>query len=373
MFDFTIFSFLIILVFLVIASIYDVRERIVPNFLIFILFSIGILTNILKSIYFHSFKFILTSLIAIVISFIIFYIFWELGIFAGGDFKLLVAISALAPINPNFIGQFLGFEIITKPIFSLTLFIASVLSIAPLLILISFFHIFFKKKYILIKDLFFTITNFKNIVYTTLVLFLITSFLNIFNLNTPYLLIFILSIILYILFTKVKDYSINYFYIFIGFCYLLLSGYSFFITNLFFLSNLISIVVSIVILLLLLVIYKVIREDIFSKYINLSSLKEGDILYYNYYLKNKKVIYKHLNFFQTIKEIFNSSKDLKLVVDSRYAKGVTNKDIAFLKESYNNNLIGRSIKIKKTLPFTPSILIGFILLNIFGDIIWIIL
>jgi len=121
------------------------------------------------------------------------------------------------------------------------------------------------------------------------------------------------------------------------------------------------------------IVYKVIREDIFSKYINLSDLKEGDILYYNYYLKNKKVIYKHLNFFQTIKEIFNSSKDLKLIVDSRYAKGVTNKDIVFLKESYNNNLVGRTIRIKKSLPFTPSILIGFILLNIFGDIIWIIL
>ncbi|MCK9293083.1 MAG: prepilin peptidase [archaeon] len=373
MFDFTIFSFLIILVFLIVASIYDIKERIVPNFLIFILFAIGLFTNIFKSIYFNSFKFILTSLLAITISFVIFYIFWELGIFAGGDFKLLVAISALAPINPNYIGQFIGFEIITKPIFSLTLFIASVLSIAPLLILISFFHIFFKRKYLLIKDMFFTKSNFKNIIYTTLMLFLITSFLNIFNLNTPYLLIFILSIVLFLLFNKVKDYSISYFYIFLGVCYLLLSGYSFFVKNVFFISNFISILVSIIIILLLMIVYKVIREDIFSKYINLSDLKEGDILYYNYYLKNKKVIYKHLNFFQTIKEIFNSSKDLKLIVDSRYAKGVTNKDIVFLKESYNNNLVGRTIRIKKSLPFTPSILIGFILLNIFGDIIWIIL
>ncbi|HPC10461.1 MAG TPA: hypothetical protein PLN85_05275, partial [archaeon] len=64
-------------------------------------------------------------------------------------------------------------------------------------------------------------------------------------------------------------------------------------------------------------------------------------------------------------------KNLK--IDSNKAKGLSEQDITLLKQWYKNNLIEDKIKIKKTIAFTPSVMIAYVLLNIFGDFIWIIL
>ena len=62
-----------------------------------------------------------------------------------------------------------------------------------------------------------------------------------------------------------------------------------------------------------------------------------------------------------------------LKIDSRKSSGILQTDIMFLKDSYNHNLIEKRIKLKKTIPFVPSILIAYIILNIIGDVFWFII
>ena len=71
-----------------------------------------------------------------------------------------------------------------------------------------------------------------------------------------------------------------------------------------------------------------------------------------------------------IKDMCSPTFSNTKVVDSRRARGLTSKEVTFLNDSYKNKLISKTIKTKVTLAFTPSVLIAYILLNIFGDVFW---
>jgi len=119
--------------------------------------------------------------------------------------------------------------------------------------------------------------------------------------------------------------------------------------------------------------YKFIKEKVLVEEHNISDLKEGDVPYYNYYLIDKKVIFKKSRFFSAIKEMINGTYSQNQMIDSRKAGGLNNKEVTFLKGSYKNKLIGNTIKLKVTIAFTPAVLIAYVLLNIFGDVIWIVI
>jgi hypothetical protein len=118
--------------------------------------------------------------------------------------------------------------------------------------------------------------------------------------------------------------------------------------------------------------YKFTKEKIFVEESKITDLKEGDVTYYNYYLINKKIVYKKSTFFSAIKELLMGTYSKDQIIDSRKAGGLNKKEVTFLNDSYNNKLISNTIKLKITLAFTPSVLIAYILLNIFGDVIWLI-
>jgi len=135
-------------------------------------------------------------------------------------------------------------------------------------------------------------------------------------------------------------------------------------------SDLASIILSVLFIYLLIIIYKVIKERILVNEINVSELKEGIVTYYDYYKVNNEIIEKKSTFLSLIKENIYKNENTIKIIDSRRAGGLTRKEVTFLNDSYKNKLIAKTIKTKVTLAFTPSVLLGYVLLNIFGDIIW---
>ena len=377
MFNFTLFIFLITILFLVFASIYDYKYRIIPNYLILILFCIGILTGITQSIISSSFSYILNTLLSIGITIILCYILWELGLFAGGDFKLFVAISVLNPFNLNIIGNLLNFQVINIPIFSITLLIASIVSVVPFLLLISLYQMVSQRYYLILFNIFKSKQTILSFINSIILLFLISSFLNIFSLNTPYFILLLLSILLIIIFSKIQSYNINSFYFAISFVYVLLILSPIFSNSITFsifqLHDLITIIIFLILIYFAISVYKIIKEKILSETKKVSNIKEGDVPYYNYYLVNKKVKVTNTSLLKAISNMLSGKYYKNLKIDSRKAGGFTNKDIRFLNGSYKDNLIGNTIKLKKTIPFAPAVLLGYILLNIIGDLIWIII
>jgi len=370
MFNFSFFIFSITTLFLIFASFFDIRKRMIPNYLVFWLFLIGFFIKGIQAIVFNDFNIFSNALLSFIITLVVCYIFWEIGFFAGGDLKLFSAIAILNPFNINFLAASFSFGVVTTPVFALSLILVSVLCVAPVLILQSIYLFIFKQHYMILWNLIKSKNTLLSLISSTLVLFLISSFLNIFSLSIPFILYLLLSILFIYFFKQIEKYYINYYYYIILSFYLLLIIGSFWVTNkIFYLKDFLIILITIFILFIGITIYKIIVSKILTEEKPLSQLKEGDVTLNCYYKVNSKVIEKKVSFFNFIKMTINNTYTKNLIIDSRKIGGLSLKDITFLKSSYNHNL-DKQIVLKKTIPFTPAVLCAYIVLSILGDFIW---
>ncbi len=370
MFNFTFFIFSITILFLIVAVIYDVRKRIIPNPLVLTLLIIGIITKIIQSIVLNNLNILLNSLLSFAVTFFVSYVLWETGFFAGGDLKLFSALAVLNPFNLNFFASSLSFGIITHPFFVLTLIIVSILSTAPVLIIHSLYLFIFRKHHFILWDILKSKNTIFSFISSVLVLFLISSFLHIFSLTISFLFYFLFSIAFLLFFRQLEKYNVKFFYYIITIFYLLLIASAiFFKLKIFSFYNLLTIIITIKVLFLAITIYKIISTRILVEKKKIYELKEGDVVWNNYYKINNKVIEKKVTFFGYFKQIIKNTYSNNLVLDSKKIGGLSSKDITFLKSSYKHNL-EKEVLLKRTLPFTPSVFFAYILLNVLGDFIW---
>ncbi|MDD3178394.1 MAG: A24 family peptidase [Candidatus ainarchaeum sp.] len=374
MFNFSLFYFFIVLFFLIISSYTDFKKRIVLNKVVLFFLILGILFKILESVLFSSFNILLFSILSFIICFIIFYILWSIGVFSAGDVKVFLVISIFIPNNLVFLNILDKIYVLSKPIFSLNLLFFSIFSILPFILFFAVIKLFNIDNLILIKNKIFKKYFLESILNSVIILFLVSSFLSIFSsfLNSFY--IFIFSLFFIFFFNKLKSIINKGTYIFYVLFFTFLFIYNFYIPiNVFNFNNFFSIILSVSIIFVLLVLYTIIRNKIFTYTKSVDKLKEGDLLYYNYYFINNMVYTKKYNFIKYIFDILKNNYYINLKIDSRHSAGILKSDIIFLNDSYNHNLIEKEIKLKKTVPFIPSVLIAYIILNIIGDVFWFII
>jgi archaeal preflagellin peptidase FlaK len=370
MFNFPFFIFSTTTIFLIFASIYDIKERIIPNYLVASFAILGLVIKITESIIFSNINILLNSLLSFIIIFAISFILWESGFFAGGDLKLFSTIAILNPFNLNFLNFLSVFGTISSPTFPITLLITSILVTAPILIINSLYLFIFKGHHFLLWDILKSKDTIFSFLNSVLVLFFISSFLEIFNLNFPIIFYLLFSIVLLIIFKKIE--KLNNFYYIMAFFYIALIITSIIIKkNVFSLMSLITIIITIKLIYFFVTIYKIISTRILSKKIKLKNLKEGDVLINNYYKIENKIVEKKITFIGYLKKIINNTYYKNLMIDSRKVRGVSKQDITFLKRTYNN--LDKEVIVKKTIPFTPSVMLAYILLNLIGDFIWFLL
>jgi len=94
---------IIVLIYLILASVYDIKTREVPDFLSYSLLAIALFFALSKSIYFHTFSFIIQSLFGILIFIILSFFLYYTRQWGGGDAKLLIALGASFPVYPGFL------------------------------------------------------------------------------------------------------------------------------------------------------------------------------------------------------------------------------------------------------------------------------
>ena len=134
----------ITILFSIMAAIYDVRDNIVPDVLTYSLLFFGLFSNIVLSLISNNLKFILASIISMVITNAITYMLWKLNMWGGGDVKLFTAIATVIPsgLNINFLNIYPELSIYP---FSFSVVINSVLVSFPFLV-IFVTHLIFKKR-----------------------------------------------------------------------------------------------------------------------------------------------------------------------------------------------------------------------------------
>ncbi|MCX8189615.1 MAG: prepilin peptidase [Candidatus Diapherotrites archaeon] len=300
---------------LLIASYTDLKERIVSNKLCFLLALSGLLLHIFFSVYLQTTTPFLYSVFALIYTFLFSYILYKLGFWAGGDVKLFSAIAALNPVNPNVFAlisnndiYFLQRTYRVFPLFPFELFIFTIFSMFPisLLIMLKCAEKRMREKII-------------SLIALSIILPLIAFFLGLDAGAALTIFLFIFSAIL---------------------------------------------IASMPLARVLLIKEKKITE-----------LKEGDIVGETIKLVNGKAVReKHFNIGMLINYMAMKKTEMakveKEIVSPLNARGVTDEEINELKKLVSKNKLEDSILVKESVPMVPAILFAYILLNIFGDIIW---
>jgi preflagellin peptidase FlaK len=372
---------LIAIIIAIVASIYasysDLRWSIIPNKLTFPLIGLGIILNGIYYITIGNLLLLLGTLIVTILIFVFGYIFWKMGAWAGGDVKLFTALAALIPFYPALLNYHLfniNFPITASYPFPLTLIINSILSMLPfLLIYVSFIVI--KNKPYLISELLSPIKDYRKNIVLTLV---ITSSVTLAYFITPLfpfqilivisVLTFLLSLIISRLPNQVKAVLISL------------------VTVFALIHNLPVTLIGITVLFISLTIFGILRvllttvsrEALQDDY-HINELKEGMIPAYNLYEKDGKVYVDDKRFTDKVKNSVKTG-DLthinnshgKILIYNR-AAGLNLEDITLLKKLYSEGRMNDNFRVKKGVPFAPSIFIGLLISLFIGDLAFILL
>jgi preflagellin peptidase FlaK len=355
-------SILISTIGLLIATYTDLKERIVPNKLNYGLAIIGVLIYLIQSYLEQSPIPLLYSLIGLCYGFFFAWILWKMGVFAGGDVKLFMGLGALNPFTPALIKAGL-FSTANIPFFPITLFIYSLIAFLPYGLFVVIYKVARNKEfqrqlykemkpqvlYALHAAVFASGTYIilLKIIYPTLIAItglVILIIWGLFRTNKKYLTI--ITIILAVI--------IN--------------------TNLFIQALIAAILFSVILYTAIKLLFSTRR--VLSSPILVKNLEEGMIPAKSLIRKGKKIIEEEpLNYKLIIKNIKEQNINaLKImfepkneIISSRKARGLTIEELEQVKKLAARGIIPKKIMVKESMPFVPTMLIGYILCIILGD------
>ncbi len=343
----------------VFASVSDYKTLTISNKLTFFMLSCGISLAGIYYFYMNPAGF-LGYLLSVVVVYLIVYLMWHLGLWAGGDVKLLTAIASLLCVDyldilPNFhIGGYV-FPYYGNAFFipALSVIVNSVVSIIPLILFITLYEIIKNKSY-LIKDLFKKddLINLLSTLNTLGIIFIINYEIHIDNLIVNVLLLLLISYMINRLSKKFRYMTI----IITPIIIMISISY----------NNIQNYLIESMILITAIVVKNIIKDGLLkealSYEVKLDKLHESMIPSYNLIKKDDKYLFDK----RSLKEKISDNKDCEYVITQK-AHGLTDEDIGILKELNKKGLISDSIKIKRSVAFAPFILAGLIITLTIGN------
>ncbi len=369
--------FFVSLIILLVGSYTDLKERMISNKLTYGGIIIGILIHLIESIYLNDYFIAGTAIGITIATFVFSWGLWKIGVWAGGDVKLFTALAALNPFNLGFIRDLIGLQnsllaSIAVPIFPLTLFVFSIFSMLPYGMLLSINAL--KEKKELRKELMHELKEklFQAIKLVALITGLNFVLINVFGISNG-ILLFVLIIVLLIASAKL-NWKIRTIIIIVLFGYAVYSDFSNAIKN--FLIG----TTSLYAIYVLLKMFSFSRTHVLKKKINVNELEEGMIPAVSLYEVQGKIIQKKpLSMANIIKYVRDNNLEAlmqgfqpkgKEIISTKKAAGIEKKEIQKIKKLAEENKIPKEIEIKLTAPMIPAVLIGYLLVNLTGDLIW---
>ncbi|MBI4053594.1 MAG: prepilin peptidase [Candidatus Diapherotrites archaeon] len=366
---FVLANYLVSLAVLAVASIIDLRERLIPNKLTYSLIAFALASKTTESFVKSDWSILGFSIALGIATFCVSWLLWKLGVWAGGDVKLFTALAFANPFNPAVAGALLGIPLlqaIPLPIFPLTLFIFSVFSVMPFGAMIAVRGL--QSDAVARREIFESVRG--TVVSTAKIIALalgLNAVLVLFGL--PQILVLPLLFIAAFLPAKAKPAVSAGLFAFALWQSLLpaLSG---------FLASTAAISLVYIFLKLFAVSKRFLVEEK-----PVSELAEGDIPAKSFFLLSDGNVAEKEPL--SIKTIINHLKANKLesllselkpqgreIASSIKARGLTEEELSELKKLCMEKRIPEKILVKKSAAFAPSVLIAFVLLGIAGDLLW---
>ncbi len=355
------------------AAYSDLKSGIISNKLTLPLIGIGIGLNAIYSFFTNDLKFILMAVVFTAIIYVLSYIFWRMGAWAGGDAKLFTGLAALLPIQPLIVTYTISnvnFPVTSTYGFPITIILNSIISLLPFLLIYVLFIVFSSKKH-LIDDLISPIKDYKKNIVLTLS---ITAAVTLSILVAPYLpyklIIFIIIMIFFFTFIisrlpnafkTVAVTVLTIYALYTSFQLTLISIITLFIT---------LTVIKMILTILISITRKALQDDY-----KVEELREGMIPAYKMYERGDEIIIDDKGIMDKIREsakkgdIYGLMKPEGKLLIGTMAAGLSEEDIQVLKKLVDEKRIENRVKIKKGIQFAPSILIGLIISLFIGDLV----
>ncbi len=367
---FPLVSFLFSLIGLSIATYTDFKERIIPDWVSYGMIVLGLSLAAYESFSSASMMPLFWSAVITGAVFILAYLFWRAGAWAGGDVKLFTGLAALNPFNPFVLGSFFNLSFVfggkellvasALPFFMLNLFVVSVIALMPYSAFLAFTALHRASN----RAEFFSITQ--NAVMRALewglLIVLFTHVLNQLSI-APIFLILVLVIVGFIPPVIRK-----------GLVILSLIGIFWSVISWVLVPSVLIVLVAVNTLLAW---YGFAQRHVLTTTKKISALKDGDIPGEWIGLKDGKVVRENGVSFKTIIKA-GMDRDLGTIMriihpsgdawaDPRQAAGVYPEQIALLQNAVKKGLLDDIIKVKASAPFAPAVWLAYVLLNALGD------
>jgi Flp pilus assembly protein protease CpaA len=307
---------LVSLVYVSIAVYIDLKDRIIPDALNYLIILGCLAFSIIQNV-------ILGFILIAAASFAFAYILYKLGVWGGGDVKFFVGLNGLMFFLTGF--NWLG-------IFYL-FFISAVLSI-PLLIVIHF------RELIELRKRFDIIKNFKSAVSSSISSAGVTSLLLFLRVN--FNISFVVFILLLLVFFLVRI------PIYLSVLLLIMGFYFYGLTVIAFLA--LALVLSFISIVLIQA-FSITSKEILRKEVELKDLKEGMIPANSLFIENG--IVKEFSLNEMINQALKGTIAKPLITTS--AEGLTKEQIKELK-----SMKVKHISVKESFPFAPFLGVGFV-------------
>lgn len=348
---------------LIAATYTDLKARIVPNKLNYGLAAAGILLFAAQSIAEASPLPLAYAVIGLSAGFIFGWIMWKAGVFAGGDVKLFMGLGALNAFTPSLINSG-PFAQANTPIFPITLFIYSLVAFLPYGLFVLIYRMSTRKKTReeIIKEMKPAVMLAANASFFAAGAYVVLNYLNIGGITATIAIIALLFLWGY--FGKNKT-IVTIIAVILGAVLgpaLLVQG----------------IIAALVISVGLYSIVKLMfsSRKLLAEEVEVKKLQEGMIPAKSLYWKGSKVFeeeeldYKKIILLAqkegigALSRIFVPKKE---IVSARKARGLVPEEIKTLQKLAAKGLIAKKILIKESMPFVPTMLLGYLLCLVLGD------
>jgi len=348
---------------LIIGSYTDIKERIIPNYITYGLFIAGIAISIVESGIYSSLQPIIQSIQGIVVAAIFGGILYKLGVWAGGDFKLLLGIGAINPVLPRTPLLLYATPLDSWPFFPITFVVYSLLAIFPYILLLSVWQTI-KRPDIRKIPLIQLYNNKTNLLVTAAV---ITATVSILNWLQQSLLWVIPIVLLAEKIVYSRSSSTKYWLSVILLAFSVIMSY----------GALLQFIYTLCWLALIPILWgyvKIIRTYILREEVSVQDLQEGMIPAEYIIVNEDRVTMQEARIIPSIEDIRNGRINKQMqgrkIGDPHCADGFSEEDIQTLRKLARSGKMPSTIIVKKTIAFIPTLTLGYGLALIFGNIIW---
>ncbi len=344
----------------IVASITDLKSRLISNKLSFGLLGIGVIGNTVYSIYSGDTALMVDLAAGLSLMFVAGYLFWKLGGWGAGDAKEFLFLASLVPRYPKFLTAYLNPQLAQYP-FPLTMLVNTLLLVFPAVFVYSL-SISYRK--LNISDFVKPLGNFRR--YTRDALFLVSSISLGAALGKPYL-----SIIAILAFYSAWLKDVYKYPISLVLIILVVNGDA---------QRLYSVVrylaATAVFFALLGVFWNsigILRAQALREARRISDLREGDIIAEEIYIRDGELRRDARSIMEKFKALVLRAEERRVwkqrdVIAYPTAAGLSVEEISALKKYVAEGKLEDMIVVKKNMPFGMVVPLGLFSSLLIGDL-----